>query len=76
MNKINKQVGNRIRALRQKRELSQELLADSSGVHRSHIGKIERGEIDVSFATLYKIGTGLRVPLAELLKGIGMNRAG
>lgn len=75
MNNVNKQVGNRIRALRQKKELSQEVLADSSGLHRSHIGQIERGEIDVSIATLYRIGTGLGVRVAEMLKGVRMNRA-
>ncbi|MCA0456118.1 MAG: helix-turn-helix domain-containing protein [Chloroflexi bacterium] len=58
--------GQRVRELRtQRSELSQERLADIVGVHRSFIGRVERGETNVTLANLYRICTGLDVTLAE-----------
>lgn len=59
MEDINKQIGDRIRSLRLKKGLSQERLADKSGLHRSHMGEIERGELDVSVQTLLWVGRAL-----------------
>lgn len=67
MENINKQVGKRIRALRQRKGFSLEGLAEESGLHRSHVGEIERGEINVSLVTLQKIGAALHLPLSEML---------
>jgi len=67
MDDLNKQFGKRIRILREKRGFSQEELADSSGLHRSHMGQIERGEIDVTLRTLVRLAQGLRVPVSRLL---------
>ncbi len=58
--------GERVRELRiQKGNLSQEKLADLVGVHRSFIGRVERGETNVTLANLYRICAGLGVTLAE-----------
>src|SRR5215471_14246306 len=64
---ISKQFGRRIRLLRQNRGFTQEELADTSGLHRSHMGTIERGEVDVTLKTLLRLGHALRVPLSSLL---------
>src|ERR1700694_1192037 len=45
---IQKQVGNTIRALRLKRSLTQDIFAERSGLHRAHVGEIERGESSVT----------------------------
>jgi len=44
MSNINKEVGFRIREVRQERGLSQEKLAALADLHRTYIGQIERGE--------------------------------
>lgn len=74
MKELNEQIGSRIRVLRQTKALSQESLADNSGLHRSHMGQVERGEYNVTVTTLHKIGLALGVSLADMLKGIGEAR--
>jgi transcriptional regulator with XRE-family HTH domain len=66
--------GERLRELRiQKGDLSQEKLADNVGVHRSFIGRVERGESNITLANLYRICTGLGVTLSEFFKDFESN---
>jgi transcriptional regulator with XRE-family HTH domain len=65
-NDILKLVGQRIRALRKEREMSQELLGEKGGFHYSYIGQIERGEKNISLLNLSKIATALDVSLSQL----------
>ncbi|HEY6252850.1 MAG TPA: helix-turn-helix transcriptional regulator [Candidatus Angelobacter sp.] len=71
MKRLREQIGSRIRVLRQNKALSQEALAYNSGLHRSHMGQVERGESNVTVTTLHKIGSALGVSLSDMLKGIG-----
>ena len=48
MQDIQKTVGARIRELRLKHGWSQDVFADKSGLHRAHVGAIERGERNVT----------------------------
>lgn len=64
---ISHTLGLRIRKLRIEKDLSQEALAFSAGVHSTYIGKIERGEKCPTVDTLYKIAKGLDVSINELL---------
>ena len=41
-------VGETVRRLRLKRGWSQDFLADQTGLHRAHMGEIERGESNVT----------------------------
>lgn len=70
MQSIARKFGNRVRCLRKARGFCQEELADAIGVHRSLLAAIEDGKIDPTFATLYRLGLGLRVPMSVLLRGI------
>ena len=63
-------LGERIRALRQDRGLSQEKLAELSDVHRNFIGFIERGERNVGIRTLIALAQGLGIHLSEMLEGV------
>jgi transcriptional regulator with XRE-family HTH domain len=58
--------GRAVREVRARRDLSQERLGFSGGLHRNYVGAIERGEINPTFAVLLKLAEGLTVPLSEL----------
>lgn len=60
-------VGQRIHDFRVSRKMSQEALAYASELHPAYLGSVERGEKCPSVETIYKISTGLNVPLPELL---------
>ena len=59
-------LGRTVRRLRIERGLSQEELADLSGLHRNYIGGIERGERNVGVRALFSLARGLGVPAQEL----------
>jgi transcriptional regulator with XRE-family HTH domain len=65
-NSIMARFGERVRALRKKRGLSQEDFADLCGLDRTYIGAIERGERNVSLVNITKIAVGLGMPVREL----------
>ena len=48
-----------VRRIRLGLGLSQEELADRSGLHRTYVGAIERAERNVSVATVEALATGL-----------------
>ncbi|HEX4842288.1 MAG TPA: helix-turn-helix transcriptional regulator [Limnobacter sp.] len=66
------QLGDAIREKRKLLGMSQEALADACGVERSHMGKIERGERNVTILNLLRISNALDCPLSELLKMAGL----
>jgi transcriptional regulator with XRE-family HTH domain len=70
MPELQRVVGARIRELRTARGWSQEAFADICEIHRSHMGEIERGEVDVAISTLAKIGKGLDMPVWSVLKNV------
>jgi transcriptional regulator with XRE-family HTH domain len=64
--KSNVAFGDALRRLRTKAGLTQEGLADLSGIHRNHVGDIERGDKEACLLTMLRICRALRVPLSEL----------
>lgn len=56
-----------IRAGRKTAGFSQEAFADASGIDRSHMGKIERGERNVTLLNLVRIAQTLNCRLSEIL---------
>jgi transcriptional regulator with XRE-family HTH domain len=67
-NKTLVKIGNNIRKLRLHKRLSQEALALNSGIDRSYLGGIERGEHNVAVINLEKIAQALEIPIANLFK--------
>lgn len=65
-------LGAAIRALRAGQELSQEALADRAGIDRSHMGKIERGERNVTLLNVLRIADALDTSVAELMMRAGL----
>lgn len=56
-----------VKRLRVSAGLSQELLADRAGLHRTYISSIERGERNVSIANIFALAEALGVDPRELL---------
>jgi len=61
-------LGQAIRDYRARRRLSQEDLAYRSGLHRTYLGGIERGERNPSFTNILKVAEALDVPASDLLQ--------
>ena len=64
---LQKIVAANVRRFRQNMHLSQEQLADACGSHRTYIGAIERGERNITLATLSSLATALNVSPAKML---------
>lgn len=62
--------GLKIRMLRNARGLSQQELSEKSGLHRTYISMVERGEKNVTLISLNKLATGLNLPLEDLVKNL------
>ena len=70
MKKISKthtKLGERIKDLRKKLDMTQEDLAFKVGVDRSYMGFVERGEKNPTLLRLTKISKALKVTLSQLL---------
>jgi len=63
---LNQRIAERVRGLRAARGLSLDALAKKSGVSRSMISLVERGESSATAVVLEKLATGLGVVLASL----------
>lgn len=59
--------GQRVAFLRRETGLSQEQLAGRSGLHRTYVGGVERGERNVSLLNIYRLAEGLGIAAAVLL---------
>jgi transcriptional regulator with XRE-family HTH domain len=59
--------GERVRALRLERELTQEGLGHKAGLHFTYIGAVERGERNVTLATILRIAEALNTDPGELI---------
>ena len=63
-----KQFGQKVRKLRIERGLSQEKLAEISGLHRTYISSLELGKRNVSLVNIHALAKALQVTADQLLK--------
>jgi transcriptional regulator with XRE-family HTH domain len=56
--------------LRLRRKWTQDAFADRCGLHRAHMGEIERGENNVTIQTLKIIADALHVRIKDLVKDV------
>lgn len=67
MSELAAQIGSKIKSVRKIKSISQERLALLCNIDRSYIGRIERGEVNLTVEKLYEIATALEVDMKELL---------
>ena len=63
-------LGKRIRAKRRELGMSQEGLAHEAGLDRSYVGRIERGEHNLTFVSLVRIARAMECDVAALTIGL------
>jgi transcriptional regulator with XRE-family HTH domain len=68
-------LGQRIRARRRELGMSQEGLAHEAGLDRSYVGRIERGEHNLTLVALIKLCRAMRCDVAALTTGMPPARA-
>lgn len=61
-------LGENLRAAREEREMTQEQVAERSGVQAGEISRIETGKRDPQVSTLLKIAKALGLPPGRLLE--------
>lgn len=57
-----------MRRLRESQRLTQEQLAALTGLHRTYIGSVERGERNISIDNMERIALALGVSLSAMLQ--------
>lgn len=71
---IKLKIGQRIKELREKAEMSQKDLAYTADLDRSYIASIENGQRNVSIVNVEKIAVALGVSLKELFNDAQFNK--
>jgi len=62
-----KYVGKKLREKRLSKNLSQAILSYDANIPKSQIGRIERGEINTTIGTLFKICKALDIDFKDLI---------
>jgi transcriptional regulator with XRE-family HTH domain len=65
-------LGREVRVAREAHGLSQERVAERSGLHRNYIGGVERGERNISAKALLALARALGMTASELLGRAGL----
>ncbi|MDM1269252.1 helix-turn-helix transcriptional regulator [Acinetobacter indicus] len=67
MSELTVSFGLKVREQRKLKKLSQEKLALLCNIDRSYMGRIERGEVNVTIEKLYELAKALDIPVTNLL---------
>lgn len=57
----------KLKAMRLKKGVSQEKLAEMAGLHRTYVSLVERGTCNISLLNIHKLAEALDVPLTKLM---------
>jgi len=71
--KIKRSFGLTVRGYRMKLDISQEKLAELSGLHRTYISDIERGDRNVSLINISRIASALKIHPSKLLNDLPLS---
>jgi len=61
-------LGRNLRSARERRDLTQEQVAERSGVHATEVSRIEAGKRDPKVSTLERLAAAVEVSPGELLR--------
>lgn len=64
---INSTVANNLQAIRKERQMTLQELADLTGVSKTMLGEIEHGASSPTITVLWKITSGLKIPISTLI---------
>ena len=67
MSELSTEIGRLLRKKRAEKKITQEALALQCGIDRSYLGRIERGEVNITVLKLYEIASVLQIDAKELL---------
>jgi XRE family transcriptional regulator, regulator of sulfur utilization len=67
LDQLNSVIAENLKKLREERRLSLDNLAKLSGVSKSMLGQIERGEVNPTVSTVWKISNGLKISFTQLM---------
>ena len=67
MSDVLERFGKRLREVRERVGVSQEKLAEMSGLHRTYVSSVERGKRNISLLNIERLAGALEVPMAELM---------
>ena len=70
MSELTVSFGLKVREQRKLKKLSQERLALLCNIDRSYMGRIERGEVNITLEKIYELSNALDVPVEDLLPKI------
>ncbi|QUD84763.1 helix-turn-helix transcriptional regulator [Gordonia polyisoprenivorans] len=65
-----RRLGENLRRWREASGKSQDTLANDTGLHRTYVGAVERGEKNPTFITLTKYAEGVGRSVADLVAGL------
>lgn len=66
---IKKQIGQSIRAIREKAGITQELAAERADLHPIYYGNVERGRNNISVISLARIARALKCSVRDIVSG-------
>ena len=67
LNNLSKKLGKKIKIERIKQDISQEKLAEMSGLHRTTLGIIENGKNSPTLDSIARIAIALNLSLSEMV---------
>ena len=67
MKDLAKKFGHNVRFMRKDKGISQDKLALTADIDRSYVGRIERGEVNITLEKAYQLAEVLRCDIRELL---------
>lgn len=67
MDNLNLILANNLKEIRDEKKLSLDKVADLTGVSKSMLGQIERGESNPTISTVWKIANGLKISFTDLI---------
>jgi transcriptional regulator with XRE-family HTH domain len=70
-NRVMRQLGRRVRRRRRFLDLSQEVVAERAGIHRTMVSLYENGERQPLTTSLVRLAAALGLSVGRLLTGIG-----